>query len=288
MAMIRTALGATVVGALVALAAAGDRALVRTSLASPWVELGSARVRLVAGGPADTSRKSFLAGVEVTLDEGWKTYWRMPGDAGVPPNFEWKGSTNAAKIAVHFPAPTRMQEAGAQTIGYKKAVTFPVEVVPGDPTAPVRLELKLELGICREICIPAEAALALTLQPSELQGAAAPAALAALERVPRPQAGRRSEDPKLERVATDLDRQRPRLVIEARFPRGQAGADAFIEAPDGIYLPMPQRVADGVDGILRFEVDLSRSDVSRELAGKTLRVTLVGDSGATEASWALP
>lgn len=284
----RTAICATVAAAFAALAVAGDRGVIRASLASPWVELGSARVRLVAGGPADKSAKSYLAGVEVTLAEGWKTYWRMPGDAGVPPAFDWKGSANVGTITVSYPAPIRMHEAAAQTIGYKTAVTFPVEVVPADAAKPVRLELRLDMGICREICIPAEAALALTLQPAELEGAAAPAALSALGRVPRPQASRRAGDPELASVTAKLDGERPRLLIEARFAPGDRGADAFLEAPDGLYVPMPQRVADGADGTLRFEVDLSRGDSARELAGKTLRVTLVGDAGATEATWKLP
>lgn len=288
MTTVRTALCATAAAALAALAVAGDRGVIRASLASPWVELSSARVRLVAGGSADRLAKSYLAGVEVTLAEGWKTYWRMPGDAGVPPSFDWKGSSNVAAVKVLYPAPIRLQEAAAETIGYKGAVTFPVEVMPADAAKPVRLELKLDMGICREICIPAEASLALTLQPTELDGAAAPSALSALQRVPRPQASRRADDPELQRVTANLEGSGPRLLVEARFPQGRDGADIFVEAPEGFYLPMPQRVADGPDGTVRFEIDLARADSAHELAGRTLTFTLVGDAGATEATWTLP
>lgn len=284
----RTAICATVAAAFAAVGIASAQGVIRVGLASPWVELGSARVRLVAGGPAVKSAKSYLAGVEVTLAEGWKTYWRMPGDAGVPPMFDWTGSTNVASIDVRYPAPSRMHEAAAETVGYKTAVTFPIEVVPGDAAKPVDLKLTLDMGVCREICIPAEAALSLTLLPSQLESGAAPAVLAALERVPRRQTSRRAGDPELERVTASLDGERPRLSIAARFPRGDRGADAFIEAPDGIYVPLPKRVADGADGTLRFEVDLARGGNARELAGKTLTLTLVGDAGATEATWTLP
>ena len=229
----RTAICALVVVVLAVVAVAQSQGVVPVNLASPWVELHAARVRLLAGAPAVKSAKSYLAGVEITLAEGWKTYWRTPGDAGVPPLFDWTGSTNVAAIKVRYPAPHRMQEPGAETIGYKSAVIFPVEVVPSDPGKPVDLKLTAEFGVCRDICIPAEAKLSLTLLPSQLEGDASPALIAALERVPRPQASRRASDPEVRRVTASLDGGAPRLSIEARFPQGGRGADVFVEAPDG-------------------------------------------------------
>jgi DsbC/DsbD-like thiol-disulfide interchange protein len=257
-------------------------------VASPWVELHGARARLLAGPPAAKSAKSYLAGLEVSLAEGWKTYWRMPGDAGVPPLFDWTGSTNMATIKVHYPAPHRMQEPGAQTIGYSSAVIFPIEVIPADASKPVDLKLTAEFGICREICVPAEAKISLALSPRQLEGQPLPALVGALERVPRPQAGRRAGDPELRRVAASLDGNRPHLSIDVRFPGGDRGADVFVEAPAGLYVPLPKRLPDGADGTLRFEVDLSRGGNARELAAKTLTLTLVSDAGATEARWTVP
>ena len=284
----RTAIAALVVVVLCAVAAALGQGVARVNLVSPWVELHAARVRLLAGPPAVKSAKSYLAGVEITLAEGWKTYWRTPGDAGVPPQFDWAGSTNLATIKVGYPAPRRMQEPGAETIGYTSAVIFPVEVVPRDPAKPVDLELKLEFGVCREICIPAEAKLSLALPPSQLVGDASPALLAALERVPRSPASRRPTDPEIRHVAARLDGSSPRISIEARVPQGVRGADVFVEAPDGLYVPLPKRLPDVADGTLRFEVDLSRGGNARELRAKTLTLTLVSDVGATEATWTVP
>jgi DsbC/DsbD-like thiol-disulfide interchange protein len=283
----------TTICALAALTFAGAasaqaQAVQRVGLASPWVELNSARVRLLAGPAAAKPGKAYLAGVEVTLADGWKTYWRMPGDAGVPPTFSWDGSSNVASVKVAYPAPSRMREPAAQTVGYKGSVLFPVEVVPKNAAKPVDLKLALELGICREICIPAEATISLTLQPSLLKGEPAPEIAAALEQVPRPSASRRAGDPELMRATASLEGPAPRLYIEARFPRGAAGADLFVEAPDGLYVPMASRVADGPDGTVKFEVDLSRGDSARDLKGKTLTLTLVGDAGATEAAWTVP
>jgi DsbC/DsbD-like thiol-disulfide interchange protein len=295
-----TGICAFVVAALAGTAAVHGQTPARGDLASPWVELHNARVRLLAGPPAARAAKSYLAGVEVTLGDGWKTYWRMPGDAGVPPNFDWSGSTNVARLEVLYPSPSRMSEPAAETVGYKHSVLFPVEVVPKDPSRPVDLALTMEFGVCREICIPAEAKFSMTLPPAAMSGQPSPAMLAALEKVPRPQASRRAEDPKLMRATAFLEGGAPHLVIVARFAQGDRGADLFIEAPDGLYVPMAKRLpdigdggeprleADSASGLVRFEVDLARTGNASELKGKTLRLTLVSDAGASEANWTIP
>lgn len=268
--------------------------------APAWLELMNARARLIGGAPSERGATSYLAGVEIALDEGWKTYWRMPGDAGVPPNFDWSGSSNVAAVTVLYPAPKRMSEPAADTVGYKRAVLFPVEVVPKDASQPVRLALALEFGVCREICIPAEARLSLALSPREMASQPSPAMLAALEQVPRLAASRHPEDPRVTRASAFLEGGEPHLVVVARFPKGDRGADLFVEAPEGLYVPMAKRVpdpsgagearpeADIGNDLVHFEIDLARTGNARELKGKTLRLTLVSDAGASETSWTLP
>lgn len=270
------------------------------TLASPWVDLHNARARLVAGPSPAKAGKSYLAGVEVMLADGWKTYWRMPGDAGVPPNFDWSASTNVASLKVLYPSPARMSEPAAETVGYKHSVLFPVEVVPRDPSKAVSLALSMEFGVCREICIPAEAKFSLDLPAGGMAGTPSPELLAALDRVPRVRSSRRAEDPQVMRATAFLEGGAPHLVIVARFPHGDGGADLFIEAPDGLYVPMAKRMpeigiggepraeADSAGDLVRFEVDLSRTGNAAELRGKTLRLTLVSDAGATEADWTIP
>jgi DsbC/DsbD-like thiol-disulfide interchange protein len=291
----------TFLAALGAVALAGAAAQSQAHAQAPgWVELSNARARLVGGAPAADGAKSYLAGVEIALDEGWKTYWRMPGDAGVPPNFDWSGSSNVAALTVLYPAPARMSEPVAETVGYKRAVLFPVEVVPKDVSQPVHLALALEFGVCREICIPAEARLALALAPAEMAGKPSPAMLAALAQVPRPPALRHAEDPRITRASAFLEGGQPHLIVVARFPKGDRGADLFLEAPDGLYVPMARRVpnpsgagearpeADTGNDLVYFEVDLARRGDARELKGRTLRLTLVSDAGSSEVSWTVP
>jgi DsbC/DsbD-like thiol-disulfide interchange protein len=262
------------------------QAVERADDASPWVALPQARVRLLGSAPGKNGH-TYLAGMELALDAGWKTYWRTPGDAGVPPHFDWTGSRNAAQIRVLYPAPERMVEPAAQTIGYKQSLIFPVEVLAQDPHAPVELNLSVELGLCRDICIPAEGKLSLTLAPA-IRGGEAAAILAALERVPRPTSARRGGDPELKGVTASLAGATPRLIVGARFANNSHGGDLFVEAEEEIYVPLPKRLPDAADGTARFEVDLSAAGKLAELKGKLLTLTLVSDAGAGEFIYRMP
>ena len=252
------------------------------TISSPWTQVHTTRVRLVAGAAAAKQTGSYVAGIEIMLAEGWKTYWRNPGDAGVPPVFDWSGSSNVASMKVLYPAPSRLKEPAAETIGYMGAVLFPVEVTSQDAKKPVELKLLLEFGICREICIPAQSTLALEIPPKTLASAPPSAIIAALFRVPRSQAEHRPGDPELKSLTASLDGPEPRLEFGVRFARGDKSGDLFIEAPDGIYVPLPKRLPDAADGTARFEVDLARSGIAPDLKGKTLTLTLVSADGASE------
>ena len=284
MSAFRTAISAIILSSAVIAPAPGPSAQTSIS-ATPWTELHASRVRLVAGR-AKSAKGQYLAGLEIAMADGWKTYWRMPGDSGVPPTFDWAGSANVASTKVLYPAPMRMPEAGGVAIGYKQSVLLPIEITPQDPSKPVVLKLALEFGVCREICIPATANFDLSI-PAAPAGAPAPQIAAALERVPRPQQSRRKDDPELKRVAVSRDGPSPKLTIEASFAGDATGADVFIEAPEGLYVPMPKRVATDAAGVVRFETDLGR-DLAQDLKGKTLTFTLVSDAGATEAQWIFP
>lgn len=96
-----------------------------------------------------------MAALELRLAKGWKTYWRSPGDAGIPPQFDWSGSTNVAKVALHWPTPSVFATNGMQTLGYHDRLILPIEVTAIDPSAPIILAVQMELGVCKEICLPA-------------------------------------------------------------------------------------------------------------------------------------
>ena len=125
------------VGLIAALVA--HRPVSAGELASAWTsDRTETKSRLVAG----ISGGKPVAGVEIALDEGWKTYWRFPGEAGgVPPSFDWAKSDNVASVTVLYPAPKRLTDKAGDTLGYKSSVVFPVLVEPKDATKPVTLRL---------------------------------------------------------------------------------------------------------------------------------------------------
>jgi DsbC/DsbD-like thiol-disulfide interchange protein len=250
-----------------------------TGISSDWVVGHSSRVRLIAGNG--------MAGVEVQLPEGWKTYWRTPGNAGgVPPSFDWSQSENLAQATVLYPAPKRFSDRAGDTVGYKGTVVFPVRLTAKDPAKPITLRLSLEYGICKEICIPAEAALSLAVAPA--QGSNIPNELAAaLKLVPASESERRPGDPVLKHVASELSGAKPNIVFEAQFPSGSEHADLFLEAPGGLFVPLPKRTADDGSGHLTFQVDLSRDVDLQALKGQKLTATLVSDSGQSETTFSV-
>jgi DsbC/DsbD-like thiol-disulfide interchange protein len=122
-----------------------------------------AEISLLAGwGEADGGR---LAGLSITLEPGWKTYWRTPGETGIPPTFDWSESRNVGAVEVIWPAPTVFLTYGFSTLGYKNHVTLPLRVKPVDPDAPISLRLGFDYGVCEEICIAEHADVALDIAP---------------------------------------------------------------------------------------------------------------------------
>ena len=105
----------------------------------------------------------YMAAISLTLAPGWHTYWRSPGDVGIPPVFDWSASENLKSVALHWPSPEVILQNGSASIGYVGGLTLPVEAVPLDPSQPVHLAVKMNLGICDDICLPAELDLRATL-----------------------------------------------------------------------------------------------------------------------------
>ncbi|MEJ6478965.1 MAG: protein-disulfide reductase DsbD family protein, partial [Octadecabacter sp.] len=65
-----------------------------------------------------TDRGTHMVAVRISLAPGWKTYWRAPGDAGIPPQFQWDGSQNINAAQFHWPIPEVMNQNGMRSIGY--------------------------------------------------------------------------------------------------------------------------------------------------------------------------
>lgn len=133
----------------------------------------------------ETADGTRMVGLRMTLLPGWKTYWRAPGAAGIPPLFDWTGSENITGAALHWPVPEVFHINGLRSIGYSEQVVIPVELTPGAPGEPMRVTGTIELGVCQQVCMPAMLSFDLPL-PDDA-GQRDPAIVAAL--VDRPHSG---------------------------------------------------------------------------------------------------
>ncbi len=233
---------------------------------SPWAQGDKSRARLLAAGGLTDGR--FLAGVEIRLAPRNLTYWKLPGDAGVPPVFSFEGSKNLKSAQPLYPAPRRFPEAGGEALGYMDEVLFPLMVTPADPTRPVNLALKLDYATCEKICIPARAELRLDLTPGARPGEEAPLLRAWLDRTPRPPGDPAAPRP----VLTPTEKPN---AWHVRFD-GTTPADLFAEGPEDWFFDT-KRTTDG------FEVILAQRPGDAAAGAVELVLTMVVGDRAFEA-----
>ena len=237
--------------------------------ASDWVKSLKSSARLISAGGA-------VAGVEIQLAPGAITYWRNPGDAGLPPAFSFEGSANLAKAEPRFPAPKRIVERDATAFGYDHGVILPIDVTPSDPAKPVVLALKLNYAVCENICVPAQASLSLSL-PTAADSPFAPAIAAAKSQVPRV-----VEWASLNADFVALEDNRWRLCLPGQ---ALAARDAFIEAPDQWWITMSAQ-ADASRPNACFAVALKQKPEGASLP-VTARLTITGGPEPIETSLVL-
>ncbi len=139
-----------------------------------------AKVELIEGWQAEDG--THVAAIRIRLAPGWYTYWRVPGDAGIPPDFDWSGSGNIAGIRPEWPRPSVFDSYGIQAIGYAGELVLPVVLTPERPGAPVDVVLDLFFGVCDEICMPAEARIEARLAPGRPESGRATIEAARAER----------------------------------------------------------------------------------------------------------
>ena len=250
--------------------------------ASSWDGDARAAVRLVAGSIVNQNSDTLRAGVELRLGPGWKTYWRYPGDSGVPPAFDFSKSDNIKSVAILWPAPHRFTDDSGASIGYKSGVMFPLHIVPENPKRPVTLRLALDYAVCEKICIPAKGAATLELarasSPHESRLAAAEA------QVPKPARIGAASPFGIVAVRREPASPHPRILVEVTAPAA-AALDLFVEGPaDDWALPLPAPVPGASPGRRRFAFDLDGVPPGATAIGARLRFTLVSGENAIEVT----
>jgi DsbC/DsbD-like thiol-disulfide interchange protein len=253
--------------------------------ASAWDGEAHGASRLIAGATLNVGDKKLArAGIEIHLDQGWKTYWRYPGDSGVPPKLDFSGSENVKAVSTLWPAPERFADgAGGFSIGYHGDVVLPLQIVPDDASKPSSLHLKLSYAVCGKLCVPAEAQLALTL--SGRPGAKEPILAAAEARVPRRVALGAPGALTIASIRREASGGHARVVVLVGAPEGVA-VDLFAEGPTPDWaLPLPQPERSPVaspDEMRRYSFELDGLPPGAKAEGAVLKITAVSPTDAIE------
>src|SRR5580692_5843558 len=204
--------------------------MARAQDSSAWDAEPHAAARLIAGAALRSADAAWLrAGIEIRLDTGWKTYWRYPGDSGVPPTLDFAGSENVKSVIMLWPAPEAFADgAGGASIGYHGNVVLPLQIIPNDAAKPSSLHVKLGYAVCGKLCVPTEAQHTLTL--SGKAGTEEPALAAAEARVPRRVALGAQGSLTIASVHRESSGKRARVVVLVGAPDGVV-VDLFAEGP---------------------------------------------------------
>src|SRR6201991_2124231 len=202
--------------------------------ASPWQRDAHSAVRLLAGS---RSGGVLLGGLAFQLQSGWKTYWRTPGDSGVPPRFDFSKSDNVEAVTVMWPAPLKFDDgAGGHSIGYHDQVVLPLRIVPKSADKPVTLRAEINYAVCEKLCIPVEASIELPF--SSVASTEDAALFAALDTVPKPA---NIGDPNPLTIRDVKRDGKSTVLVDVDAPPDAKEVNLFVEGPAPDWaLPVPK------------------------------------------------
>lgn len=245
--------GIIVVVAAVGLAA-GAQSATSEMFKSPAV---TARLIAAQDGVPQNGR-TLSAGLHLQLGDGWKTYWRSPGEVGIPPTVDWTGSENVSEVEFLWPAPERFTAFGIENFGYHGEVVFPLRMQVARPGEAARLQAKISLLICSDICVPQDFDLSLELPAGGgIDQQAADRIASFLERVPA-----EGDGIGVYRSLFHLDDKNTVLTVTLRSTTPFEDPDVFPELGAGAALGKP---------------DIRLADKGRSLWAK-LPVLLIGEA----------
>jgi DsbC/DsbD-like thiol-disulfide interchange protein len=247
----------------------------RAQDASPWQRSDHAAVRLLAGS---RSGSVLLGGVAMQIQQGWKTYWRNPGDSGVPPRFDFSKSDNVEAVTVLWPAPTKFDDgAGGHSLGYHNQIVLPLRIVAKNADKPVTLRADINYAVCEKICIPVEANTELSF--ASVASTEDGALSAALDTVPKPAS---IGDPNPLTIRDVKREGKSTVLVDVAAPDGKE-VNLFVEGPTPDWgLPIPNQIEKSPPGIRRFTFELDGLPPGVKPDGAALKLTLVGGDRSYE------
>lgn len=128
---------------------------------SAWTDVApDVALRLISSGEVHPDGRIFAA-LEIDMPATTKTYWRVPGETGIPTELDLSRSVGILAHEVHWPYPLVEEKGGLVDYAYYGRTVLPIEITLAGETG--ELDLTATLGICSEICVPVRARLVLPL-----------------------------------------------------------------------------------------------------------------------------
>src|ERR1700680_4514118 len=242
---------------------------------SPWQRDQHSAVRLLAGS---RSGAVLMGGIGFQLQPGWKTYWRTPGDSGVPPRFDFTKSENVEAVTVLWPAPTKFDDgAGGHSLGYHDQIVLPLRIVAKNADKPVTLRAEINYAVWEKMCIPVEASAELSF--TSVASTEDSALFAALDTVPKPA----SVGGPTPMTIRDVKRDgKSGVVVDVVSPDARE-ISLFVEGPTPDWgLPVPNLIEHSPPGVKRFVFELDGMPPGTDPQGAALKLTLVGGDRSYE------
>ncbi|GAC1618791.1 MAG: protein-disulfide reductase DsbD family protein [Bradyrhizobium sp.] len=247
----------------------------RAQDASPWQRDGHSAVRLLAGS---RSGAVLLGGIAFQLQPGWKTYWRTPGDSGVPPRFDFSKSENIEAVTVLWPAPATFDDgAGGHSFGYHDQIILPLRIVAKNADKPVTLRAAINYAVCEKLCIPVEANAELPI--TSIASTEDSALFAALDTVPKPA---NVGDPNPLTIRDVKREGKSNVLVDVVSPDSRE-ISLLVEGPTPDWgLPVPKLLERSPPGVKRFAFQLDGLPPGTDPAGAALKLTLIGGDRSYE------
>jgi DsbC/DsbD-like thiol-disulfide interchange protein len=231
------------------------------------------QVRLLEGWRTEDGRH--MAAIQITMAPGWKTYWRAPGEGGIPPRLRLDPSSGVEGLQIHWPRPEVFFTNGMRSIGYRDDVILPIELSLSDDGA-VEVDGRLDLGVCLDVCMPVTLDLDGLLPP---EGNRDPSIAAALADRPltRAEAGAGSATCQITPISDGL-----RVEAQMRVPSVGNDETVVFELSDpGIWISETSSHRDG--DLVTAVADVVPPDSGPFAMDRSdLRITVLGTRMAVE------
>jgi DsbC/DsbD-like thiol-disulfide interchange protein len=196
--------------------------------------------------------KIYQAGLYIEMEPGWKTYWRNPGNSGIPPEIKAVGD-NLAEFSIDAPLPQRITDESGEAIGFHDEVMFLLNLAPKDSTKPLNVEFTSFFGVCELICTPAKFDGKLSFKPDQIS---------ADENLFQQWRG---QVPKPAKIISTTKIENKILTIGIK----QQVKDIFVEGPETLYFHAPTFDTHGSEAQIR----VSGLKNDQDLKGQDLRIT---------------